>query len=239
LVADLSNNLDMSTRNERISTVLRSFGRTRPQDWGYDLSSKRDANRFLFTSAMDYQMKSDTIWHRAKGFVEDELGNPTNLWETIRSFSLSKWRAKCAAMPLHRFPQVYTRHWRIAEQVQGLYRGDARRIWRSCSAQEALEAIGMGPQLSRMTVGALKDEKQVTGCALVKADLHVRRVIGRVFDGEQVTEARATELTQELHPRDPWKLDNGLFQLGRAHCRPAPDCGNCPLRRDCCFAKSN
>ena len=45
--------------------------------------------------------------------------------------------------------------------------------------------MGVGPQLSRMTAGALHDTKQIVGPGELKADIHVRRVLGRVFTGDR------------------------------------------------------
>ena len=49
-----------------------------------------------------------------------------------------------------------------------------------------LEWMRVGPQISRMIVGALYDTKQISEAGDLKADIHVRRVLGRVFAGDRV-----------------------------------------------------
>jgi endonuclease III len=90
-----------------------------------------------------------------------------------------------------------------------------------------------------MIVGALRDCDQITGdSGDVKADLHLRRVLGRAVYGEEIraTEAaKVIQLTRNLNA-DPWKLDLPLWNIGKSYCRPAsPDCPNCYLRLHCVF----
>ena len=232
----------MTGRDLRIAKTLITVGRQEPVDWGYNVTRRKDANKFLFTCSMDYQMNGDTVWQNANWFIVSVLGDPKDLWATVREWSESKWWALCQKNSLHRFPQAWERIWRIAGEVEAQYKGDARRIWRSADGPvgviESLESIGFGPQLSRMTAGALKDQGQISGSSVVKADLHVRRVVGRIMNGESVSAQRATELTKRLYPRDPWQLDRGLFLLGKTTCRPTPVCTECLMNRECTFSRS-
>ena len=61
--------------------------------------------------------------------------------------------------------------------------------------------MGVGPQLSRMTVGVLHDTKQIEGAGELKADIHVRRVLGRVFTGDMVSAEAALDIGREMMPR--------------------------------------
>jgi A/G-specific adenine glycosylase len=55
-------------------------------------------------------------------------------------------------------------------------------------------------------------------------DANVRRVMARRFPGG-------------LEPhRSAWAIGGALMDLGRAHCRSRPDCGDCPLRAGCMVA---
>lgn len=228
------------TRAESITKTLIELGSREPTNWGYNPKTKKDANKLLFTCAVDYQTNADFLWFKVNSFIVEGLCDPNELWAKIRSDTETQWVDRCKLKSFHRFPQAYKRLWRIAGQMEEHYKGDARRLWRSGRADDTLsnlEGINFGPQLSRMTVGALRDLDQVSGCARVKADLHVRRVLGRLMDGEPASEDRTTELTKLLYKRDPWRLDSGLFQIGRTFCRPKkPNCGACPLSLYCVHA---
>jgi hypothetical protein len=86
-----------------------------------------------------------------------------------------------------------------------------------------------------MIVGALRDTNQLEGTGDVKADLHVRRVLGWVLTGNgPLSAAGATAVARELHPANPWLLDTPLYWLGRDVCTAAdPDCDNCYLQEIC------
>ena len=90
-----------------------------------------------------------------------------------------------------------------------------------------------------MVAGALYDTGQIQGKGDVKVDIHVRRVLGRVFQGDTFTtqdESKVTELTREMHPANPWLLDRPLYSLGKQTCRATePDCRACYLRRECVY----
>jgi len=64
----------------------------------------------------------------------------------------------------------------------------------------------------------------------VKADLHLRRVLGRTVYGEEIKAneaAKVIQLTRNLYA-DPWKLDFPLWNVGKSYCRPtSPTCPSC------------
>ena len=149
-----------------------------------DEPDKRTANKFLLGCSLDYQMKADVVWENARRLAEDDLGDPRDLWRAI--LAIPRWNTQSVRRRynLHRFPAAHARVRKIAQQVIQRYGGDARNIWRGqspCEIQRRLEQIGVGPQLSRMTAGILSDERQIVGAGELKADIHVRRVLGRVF----------------------------------------------------------
>jgi endonuclease III len=86
-----------------------------------------------------------------------------------------------------------------------------------------------------MIVGALRDCGQIASePSDVKADVHVCRVVGRVLQGHEVDDETAIQLTRELYPPDPWKLDAPLWRLGQDYCGAAvPLCGECYLAERC------
>lgn len=142
---------------------------------------------------------------------------------------------------LHRFPKGHERVWTIGKRIIQQYKGDARKIWEGQSIDATLyrlNDLGVGEQISRMVVGALIDTGQVQGKGDVKADIHVRRVLGRVFQGHEFSardSGKVIDLTREMYPENPWLLDRPLYLLGKQICRPEPQCGSCYLNRECVY----
>lgn len=209
-------------------------------DSGLKRLTKKRANKYLLACILDYQMNANTAWEKAERFAEKDLGDPDCLWEEITRASLSTWNENFHVHSLHRFSKAHERVWNIGKRVIEQYAGDARKIWtglRSRDVVEKLVALGVGPQLSRMTVGGLRDCGWISGPSDVKADRFVKRVLGRVFTGDPMTEDGAILLARRLYPRDPWLLDSGLFQIGQNHCHlSSPGCGECSLRPHCTYS---
>jgi hypothetical protein len=162
---------------------------------------------------------------------------------TISSSSKETWDSKYEEYGRpHRFHRGYKRLWGIANDICARYDGDARNIWSGRTPFEALIhlwALGAGDQISRMIVGALRDCGQIRGdSGDVKADLHLRRVLGRAVYGEEISGADAAkviQLTRNLNA-DPWQLDLPLWNVGKSYCRPTrPNCPSCYLRPHCVY----
>lgn len=121
----------------------------------------------------------------------------------------------------------------------GAYSGDARRVWRGQSpstAQMRLKALGLGDQRSRMAVGALIDTGHIEGTGDVKADIHVKRVLGRILEGSPMSEDQATHAARSLSPQNPWLVDRPAYLIGKRFCAPVdPRCPKCPAAARCCF----
>lgn len=202
----------------------------------------KSANKFLVASTIDYQQDSEKAWANVRRWAEETMGDPPDLLSRISSYTADEWQAKRTEYGLHRYGAGHRRVRDISVRVVIQFAGDARRIWAGQAPMVVLgrlEGLGIGPQISRMLVGALIDTGQISGAtADVKADIHVRRVIGRVFRGHEVDEDTATRLTRLVSPENPWELDLPLYQLGQGHCRPtAPRCAECYLRPECLFAR--
>ena len=206
-------------------------------------ADKRSANKFLLGCILDYQMRVGLVWENARRFAEDDLDDPRDLWDEI--IGIRRWNTPTVRRryKLHRFPAAHARVQRIGREIATRYSGDARNIWKNkspCVTQKRLERMGVGPQLSRMTAGALHDTKQIVGAGELKADVHVRRVLGRVFTGDMVSADAALNIAREIMPRRSWKLDAQLFRLGKSTCKKTnPDCGGCFLRAACKFHKDS
>lgn len=90
-----------------------------------------------------------------------------------------------------------------------------------------------------MIVGALFDVGVLSGAGSVKADVHTRRVLGRLASGVSDLDAdSAGRVAATLVDGPPWLLDAALFRLGRTACRPQrPECGRCALKALCAFSR--
>jgi len=94
-----------------------------------------------------------------------------------------------------------------------------------------------------MILGALLDTKQISTCKLdVKPDVHVCTILYRLLYGVEKIVADANmvkeviDITRQMHPENPWVLDDPLFDLGRRICKAKnPNCPNCPLIDICAF----
>ena len=217
-------------------------------DWGLGSKcSKGDANTFLICCLVDYQWDSDVAWKKGADLVKC-LGGPENVWVKVSSFSKEAWDSKYEeyGKPA-RFPGRYRHLWGIANDICARYDGDARNIWLGKTPFDALVhlwALGAGDQISRMIVGALRDCGQIKGgSGDVKADVHLRRVLGRTTEGEEISAAnaeKAIKLARQLNPDDPWQLDWPLWSVGKSYCRPtSPDCPNCYLRPHCVYYRQH
>ncbi|HLH36430.1 MAG TPA: hypothetical protein VKX41_17290 [Alloacidobacterium sp.] len=209
--------------------------------------SRAIANRFLICCLLDFQQNADVAWKKGEALTE-QLGGAENVWLAISDFPREAWDSKYHEFGRpHRFHWGYARLWGIANAICTRYNGDARNIWSNRSPYDALVhlwAVGAGDQISRMIVGALRESGQIKGdSGDVKADVHLRRVLGRAVYGHEIGVANAAQiidLTRELHPTDPWQLDWPLWILGRSNCKATdPNCLECYLRPHCIYDRQH
>ena len=202
------------------------------------------ANKFMLGAILDYQIPSDKARENARRFSEDILGEPKHLWVAITSIEKSYWDSQAAFRhySLHRYPGAHRRVWRIGKKIVDYYKGDARLIWRGQTPPTVLERLDdemqVGPELSRMIVGALIDTEQIEGQGDLKADMHVKRVLGRIFSGKETNDKEAHEIANRMVPGNSWELDNPLYQVGKEKCKKNnPLCNECYLNQLCAYAK--
>jgi endonuclease III len=239
----------MNDKNKVIADQLLQ-NRAKDEEFWYWLKpyrspSIKDANKFLLTSILDYQMRAEVAWENARRLAEDVFGDPDNLWHRITSVSLEEWNKKRQEYSLHRFPKGHERVWTIGKRIVQQYGGDARNIWKHQSIEAASYRffdLGAGEQISRMIVGALIDTGQISGKGDVKVDIHVRRVLGRILQGNEFSDNETNTvigITRQMNPENPWLLDRPLYLLGKQICvANDPQCVNCYMRTYCEFAKS-
>lgn len=213
--------------------------------------SKREANKFLLYCILDYRINAITAIENARRLAEDVFGDPDSVWQSIASVSTRDWEKRYAVYKLHWLRQAHGRVRRIAEVLVRDFQGDARLIWKGRTSDQVAEVLGfqvkLGPELTHMAVLALLETGVVRGGGNLKADVHVRRVLGRATRGKPfgTQDVRKThELVSEMMPKGQWKLDLPLYQIGRVHCKPRnPNCvgdgddRGCPLARNCIYAR--
>jgi len=208
---------------------------------------KKAANKFVLGAILDYQMNAYVVWENARRYAEDELGDPADLFGVIAKYSEKQWMKKKDKLGLHRYSSAHKRVWRIARVIRNEYDGDARKIWKDSRPSVVIERLlkmKMGDQISPMIVGALIDSKQIStegesSQVNVKADVHVRRVLGRVaFGSKPLTTEEAVEITRTMYPRKPWLLDMPLYTIGKSNCKARePNCVDCKLAGVCIYTR--
>jgi len=209
--------------------------------WIEDIANldKRRANKFLLGCLLDIQIKAEQAWENARRLSEDELGDPDGLWQVIADLPEQEWLARRPLYRLHRFHWVHLQVRQTAIRMVADYDGDARTVWKDTSASKIvtrLWEIGLGEQRSRMAVGALIDTGHLTGKGDVKADIHVRRVLGRVFRGANLNEEEATRLARQLSPENPWLVDRPAYLIGKEFCKSRdPRCHQCRAKARCLY----
>ncbi|MDQ7840808.1 MAG: hypothetical protein RDU83_07245 [bacterium] len=208
--------------------------------------SRKDANKFLLACILDYQVRAETAWANARRLAEQILADPDDLWGTITSGSLEEWNSRRQEYSLHRFPKGHERVFTIGKRIVGQYGSDVRTIWDNQSIDATLyrlNDLGVGEQISRMVVGALNDVGILRGKGDVKADVHVRRVLGRLLTGTEITADRAQEAvdaTRRMHPENPWSLDRPLYRLGKSVCVASqPRCPDCLMKELCAYPQKS
>jgi hypothetical protein len=223
------------------------------QDWGEIANThsnectKEIANKFLLCCLIDYRSIAKDAWNRGHHYFEGlNAEDKCELWKIIADTPKEDWTSeenfhKCGLHWMHR---AHNRLWQIAINICAFFEGDARKIWQNSTLFDVLcrlYYIGAGDQISRMIVGALKDCGQISsGRSDVKADVHVCRVLGRVFDGKETGPAAAVNMARNMYPTDPWQLDSPLWKLGQDFCDPSsPKCTDCYLQSHCKYAKEH
>ena len=224
-----------------------------PEMWGWLVKgkspNKKDANKFFLACILSYHMKAEFIWPNTKKVVEQKLGDPDDLWGYVAAHSINEWMLKKKDLGLHMLETAHKRVWKISSDILKTYDGDARNIWRGKEPGDVKDRLhkigdgkfGVGENITNMIIGALIDTEQIAGAGDVKADRHVRKVLGRVFRGSEFAAKDAkecTEFARKIYPPNPWLLDQPLYFLGQATCKDRnPDCKNCVLRLECVSCK--
>ncbi len=198
---------------------------------------------FVLACVMDRQIKAERAW-LIPYLVSEKIGEFTiralsNLSESDIKRLLSKPR------PLHRFVDVMSKNFYLAVQRIAIqYSGDAAKIWANTpSSAEVvyrfLEFDGVGPKIATMATNILarnfKTPMSDYSSVDVSADVHVRRVFGRLgLCSQDPTVDQVIYRARALYPSFPGIMDWPTYEIGRNWCRPNhPDCDACYMRDLC------
>jgi hypothetical protein len=187
-------------------------------------------------------MPVELVEENARRLSEDILGDPDDIWSSIVKYSEVDWENKFKVYKIHRFPKRHMKVWLISQELVARFAGDSRKIWTGRLPDDLysiLPDLAGGNQLSRMIIGALIDTNQINGSGNIKADTHVKKVLGRAisgrgYSGKDINEI--TNITRTMYPPNPWLLDQPLYTLGLRFCfKSDPRCERCCLREECSF----
>ncbi len=196
---------------------------------------------FLIAVAFDRGMRWPVPWQIPKEIDRKGFLDP----KRMASMSRAELIDQLASLP--RRPRWGTKEGArtlvdAASLVCGRFNGDARAIWTNSSPAEVQRTLteihGIGPGIASMATRILHDdcgffrgqERQID----VKPDIHLIRVFRRLGLIDNDSEEEAVGAARRLNPEYPGALDWPAWRVGNRWCHPrTPDCGRCPLTRDC------
>ncbi|MCL0079572.1 hypothetical protein M1O18_01500 [Dehalococcoidia bacterium] len=213
--------------------------------------SMSNANEFFLGAIIDYQIPANVAWQNARELAL--MLGPENLWQKIIDMPQEKW------LSLRKGNGGYFHRWweaegersiarkirRVAKNIVHKFSDDVRNIWKDKTSNEVYESLKNDVKVNltnsdgtiNMIVGGLISYRHIEGPGDVKADRHVQRVLGRIFN-EELNAESASQLARDIHPDNPWELDLPLYDIGKQNCRPRwPSCNECPLDSECLTAK--
>ena len=201
-----------------------------------------DANKFLLGCILDRRAEEIDIWDNTRFVIEEIFGDPQHLWHQISEFSEEEWNDQALVLDLHPDIRIHNGIWHVAGEMVRYYHGDARHIWSDLAEYpeeivKRLKRLGFTPTTTSMIIGALKDERYVTGPFDVRADAPVCRTLARLVCGiaEKLSSFEAVSVARILYPSDPWVIDRPLYLIGERFCHATPACSVCPVFQVCLY----
>lgn len=201
---------------------------------------------FVLACVMDRQIRYEKAW-----IIPYKIRIKLGEFSMQRLSKLSRRevrRLMTKPEPLHRFVDVMSRNFHsTVEKISRDYEGDASRIWaeRPSSADVVfrfLEFDGVGPKIATMAANILvrifKIPLSDYSSIDVSADVHVRRVFGRLgLCNADASVDQVIYKARALHPEFPGIIDSPAFGIGRTWCHTSsPLCGSCMMNDLCPFA---
>ena len=161
-----------------------------------------------------------------------------------------------ASVPKDKYKKIFNegKYHRFNDQCAGFfydaihkikkdYDGDASKIWSDNPTSNEVvkrfrEFKGVGPSISTMAANILAREFKIPmsdySSIDVSPDIHITRVMGRVFFGGEVSQEEILNKAREINPEFPGIIDLACRFIGIDYCRPNdPKCYQCPLLKEC------
>lgn len=198
---------------------------------------------FVLACVMDRQVKAETAW-----LIPYSISQKLNGFsmEILKKLSLEDVRCLMSRpKPLHRFMDKMSGFFHSAVQrICNHYSNKAINIWTGnpSSAEVVyrfLEFEGVGPKIATMAVNILARDFKIPFSDHysidISADVHVRRVFGRLGLCEpDATIEQVIYKARSLFPEFPGLMDLPCWEIGRNWCKArAPECGTCYMKDLC------
>jgi len=203
---------------------------------------------FVLASVMDRQIKAERAWLIPYRFME-KLGS-FSMKTLLEQSESDIQRLMSEPEALHRFVDIMSDcFFKAVRRIADQYESDASRIWqgRPSSATVVyrfLEFDGVGPKIATMDANILAREFKIDFADHysidISADVHVRRVFGRLgLTPQDATVDQLIFRARGLHPEFPGLMDFPAWEIGRNWCRPKKtECSGCYMN-DLCPSANN
>jgi len=203
---------------------------------------------FVLASIMDRQIKAERAWFIPYRFKE-KLGS-FSMRTLLRQSESDIQRLMLEPEPLHRFVDIMSRYFfKAVRRIADQYDSDASRIWQDKPSSATvvyrfLEFEGIGPKIATMDANILAREFKIEFSDHysidISADVHVRRVFGRLkLTPMDATVDQLIFRARGLNPDFPGLMDFPAWEIGRNWCRPKKtQCCGCYMK-DLCPSANN
>ena len=196
---------------------------------------------FVLGCVMDKQIPAHRAWaipyNISVEFSRFDIDFLTNI-------SLDEYKKLFNEKKYHRFNDKCAEDfYEAVHKIKNEYDGNASKIWSdNPSSKEVvsrfLEFKGVGPNIAAMAAKILatqfKIEMSEYSSIDVSLDVHVVRVMKRLFFDDDATDEQIKTKAREINPEFPGIIDSICFDIGRQYCRPEnPKCDQCPLLKEC------
>lgn len=198
---------------------------------------------FVLASVMDRQIKAERAWLIPYRFMQ-KIGS-FSMDTLVRQSQSDVQYLMSEPEPLHRFVDTMSDFFfKAVRRIADQYQSDASRIWQDKPSSATvvyrfLEFDGVGPKIATMAANILAREFKIEFADHysidISADVHVRRVFGRL--GLTPHDATVDQLifrARGLHPEFPGLMDFPAWEIGRRWCRPKKtECSGCYMKDLC------
>jgi endonuclease III len=198
---------------------------------------------FVLASIMDRQVKAERAWLIPYRFME-KLGS-FSMGTLLCQKETDIKQLMSNPEPLHRFSdKMASLFFRAIQRIAQQYDSDVSKIWENKPSSATvvyrfLEFEGIGPKIASMNANILDREFKIEFSDYfsidISADVHVRRVFGRL--GLTPPDATVDQLifrARGLHPEFPGLMDFPAWEIGRKWCRARVcECEVCYMKDLC------